>query len=104
MVNAWSCGNGLVLGQQKVDNKSNEITAIPKFLEFLSQTLATFHQVKKGKPSVRLLSDIVKEFENQFAQEHIISFDEREIEAKTIIIGNVAHSISFMFTELILMR
>jgi len=35
MVSAWSCGNGLVLGQHKVDNKSNEITAIPKLLELL---------------------------------------------------------------------
>jgi predicted transposase YbfD/YdcC len=35
MVSAWSCGHGLVLGQQKVDEKSNEISAIPKLLEFL---------------------------------------------------------------------
>ncbi len=27
MVSAWSCGNGIVLGQQKVNTKSNEITA-----------------------------------------------------------------------------
>ena len=35
MVSAWSCGHGLVLGQQKVDTKSNEITAIPKLLDLL---------------------------------------------------------------------
>lgn len=35
MVSAWSCGHGLVLGQQKVDSKSNEITAIPKLLDLL---------------------------------------------------------------------
>lgn len=35
MVSAWSCGHGLVLGQQRVDNKSNEITAIPKLLDLL---------------------------------------------------------------------
>jgi len=35
MVSAWSCGHGLVLGQQKVENKSNEITAIPKLLDLL---------------------------------------------------------------------
>lgn len=35
MVSAWSCGNGLVLGQQKVNDKSNEITAIPKLLDLL---------------------------------------------------------------------
>jgi len=35
MVSAWSCGHGLVLGQQRVDKKSNEITAIPKLLDLL---------------------------------------------------------------------
>ena len=35
MVSAWSCGHGLVLGQQKVDKKSNEITATPKLLDLL---------------------------------------------------------------------
>jgi predicted transposase YbfD/YdcC len=35
LVSAWACRNGLVLGQQKVDNKSNEITAIPAVLELL---------------------------------------------------------------------
>jgi predicted transposase YbfD/YdcC len=32
MVSAWAQQNHLVLGQQKVDDKSNEITAIPKLL------------------------------------------------------------------------
>ena len=32
MVSAWATQNQLVLGQQKVDDKSNEITAIPKLL------------------------------------------------------------------------
>lgn len=35
MVSAWAESNGLVLGQRKVDEKSNEITAIPKLLEAL---------------------------------------------------------------------
>lgn len=35
MVSAWGEANGLVLGQQKVDEKSNEITAIPILLEAL---------------------------------------------------------------------
>jgi predicted transposase YbfD/YdcC len=35
MVSAWAGANNLVLGQRKVDNKSNEITAIPKLLEAL---------------------------------------------------------------------
>lgn len=35
MVSAWATENHLVLGQVKVDEKSNEITAIPKLLEVL---------------------------------------------------------------------
>jgi len=35
MVSAWAGVNNLVLGQRKVDDKSNEITAIPKLLEAL---------------------------------------------------------------------
>jgi len=36
LVNAWASANGLTLGQRKVDDKSNEITAIPDLLEVLS--------------------------------------------------------------------
>jgi predicted transposase YbfD/YdcC len=36
MVSAWACENRLVLGQEATDEKSNEITAIPKLLELLA--------------------------------------------------------------------
>ena len=35
MVSAWASENSLVLGQQKVDDRSNEITAVPQLLEML---------------------------------------------------------------------
>jgi predicted transposase YbfD/YdcC len=35
MVSAWATANSLVLGQVKVDDKSNEITAIPELLKML---------------------------------------------------------------------
>jgi predicted transposase YbfD/YdcC len=35
MVSAWACANRLVLGQEATEEKSNEITAIPKLLELL---------------------------------------------------------------------
>ena len=35
MVSAWAWKAGLVLGQKKVNEKSNEITAIPDLLELL---------------------------------------------------------------------
>jgi len=36
MVSAWACRNGVVLGQVKTDEKSNEITAIPELLKKLA--------------------------------------------------------------------
>lgn len=38
MVSAWATKNHVLLGQQAVDQKSNEITAIPKLLELLDLT------------------------------------------------------------------
>jgi predicted transposase YbfD/YdcC len=38
MVSAWATANGVVLGQRKVDAKSNEITAIPELLDLLALT------------------------------------------------------------------
>jgi predicted transposase YbfD/YdcC len=35
MVSAWAAENRMILGQQAVDGKSNEITAIPKLLELI---------------------------------------------------------------------
>ncbi len=35
VVSAWAAGNGLVLGQMKVADKSNEITAVPELLRVL---------------------------------------------------------------------
>ena len=36
MVSAWATNNNLVLGQVKISEKSNEITAIPKLLELIT--------------------------------------------------------------------
>lgn len=36
MVSAWAADNEIVLGQRKVDEKSNEITAIPELLKLLA--------------------------------------------------------------------
>ena len=35
LVSAWSSENGVCLGQNKVDDKSNEITALPELMEML---------------------------------------------------------------------
>jgi len=36
MISAWACEQKLILGQRKVDDKSNEITAIPELLALLT--------------------------------------------------------------------
>ena len=36
MISAWSCEHNMVLGQRKVDDTSNEITAIPELLSLLA--------------------------------------------------------------------
>ena len=41
MVNAWLCENECVIGQYKVSEKSNEITAIPELLDNLILTGST---------------------------------------------------------------
>ena len=41
MGSAWATANRLVLGQVKVDDKANEITAIPKLLKMLDLSGAT---------------------------------------------------------------
>lgn len=38
IVSAWASASGIVLGQRKVDDKSNEITAIPELLRVLDVT------------------------------------------------------------------
>ena len=35
MVSAWAGKAGIVLGQQRVDEKSNEITAVPELLDLI---------------------------------------------------------------------
>ena len=42
MVSAWASANRLVLGQLKVDEKSNEITAIPELLRLLDLPLSAY--------------------------------------------------------------
>src|SRR5436305_615341 len=36
MISAWAADRGIVLGQRRVDEKSNEITAIPELLDVLA--------------------------------------------------------------------
>jgi predicted transposase YbfD/YdcC len=59
MVSAWARDNGLVLGQVKVDEKSNEITAIPELLRVLelSGCIVTIDAMGTQKTIAREIRD-----------------------------------------------
>ncbi|MEH2147606.1 ISAs1 family transposase [Nostoc sp.] len=58
MVSAWATTNRLVLGQVKVDEKSNEITAIPELLKVLelSGCIVTIDAIGCQKEIVKLIT------------------------------------------------
>jgi len=59
MVSAWANRNNLVLGQRRVDEHSNEITAIPKLLAVLelSGTVVTIDAIGCQKPIAQHILD-----------------------------------------------
>ncbi len=59
MVSAWASANRLVLGQVKVDDKSNEITAIPDLLKMLdlSGTTVTIDAMGCQKEIAKAITD-----------------------------------------------
>jgi len=65
MLNAWSHDNGICIGHMKVDDKSNEITALPKLMEHLDLkgTIITADalntQKNTAKTAVRMGADYV---------------------------------------------
>ena len=50
VISAWASKNGLALGHEKVDGKTNEITALPKLLEKLGHCGAHSHNGRDGLP------------------------------------------------------
>lgn len=59
MVSAWASQNGVVLGQVKTDEASNEITAIPKLLEILhvQGCIVTIDAIGAQKEVVKTIID-----------------------------------------------
>jgi len=59
LVSAWANANNLVLAQRKVDDKSNEITAIPKLLQALelSGTVVTIDAIGCQRSIARQIAD-----------------------------------------------
>ena len=59
MVNAWASANRLVLGQRKVDKKSNEIKAIPELIKILDVAgcIVTIDAMGCQKEIVKLMKE-----------------------------------------------
>lgn len=72
MVSAWACTNRVVLGQYKVDEKSNEITAIPALLKLLSIEGSTITIDAMGAQK-----EIVKQITSQKA-DYVIGLKENQ--------------------------
>lgn len=58
MVSAWASSQNLVLGQRKVNSKSNEITAMPELIKMLDMKgcLVTIDAIGCQKATVKVLS------------------------------------------------
>lgn len=82
IVSAWASENNIVIGQVKVDEKSNEITAIPELLELLSvegdiltidamgtQTAIASKIIDKGADYILAVKDNQKELHEQIKDE-----------------------------------
>jgi len=59
VINAWSCANGISLGQLKVDGKSNEITAVPEILKqlFIKGAIVTLDAMGCQEDTVAQICD-----------------------------------------------
>jgi len=59
IINAWSCSNGIILGQLKVADKSNEIPAVPELLRqlFLKGAIVTLDAMGCQEETLRTISE-----------------------------------------------
>lgn len=59
IVSAWAAENGLVLGETAVEEKSNEITAIPKLLKMLELTgcIVTINAMGTQKETAKVIKE-----------------------------------------------
>jgi predicted transposase YbfD/YdcC len=78
MVSAWANANRLVLGQVKVDDKSNEITAIPKLIKMLDLAGATVTIDAMGcqKEIAKVITDQEADYVLALKENHPTLYDE----------------------------
>ena len=120
MVSAWASRNGVVLGQVKTEEKSNEITAIPVLLEKLelSGSIVTIDAMGCQREIVKQIQEgggdyvltvkgnqiqLEKEIEEYFEEAEEDDFDRSEIQNKQTSDeghGRVEHRSYFLSTDL----
>lgn len=78
MVSAWANANRLVLGQVKVDDKSNEITAIPKLLKMLDLkgTTVTIDAMGCQKDIAKVITDQEADYVLALKKNHESLYDD----------------------------
>lgn len=59
IINAWSCANSVCLGQLKVDDKSNEIPAVPELLKllYIKGAIVTLDAMGAQEETVKCICD-----------------------------------------------
>ena len=94
VINAWSCANGISLGQLKVDGKSNEITAVPEMLKqlFIKGAIVTLDAMGCQENTVTQICDAEADYVvalkgNQGALHELVkdSFDMLDNGAKALL-------------------
>ena len=95
MVSAWACGNAVVLGQVKTEEKSNEITAVPELLDKLELSgcivtldamgcqRAIAKQVRKGEGIMLAVKGNQKQLDRE-VRKHFEAARERDFECEGI--------------------
>ena len=97
MVSAWASANRLVLGQLKVEEKSNEITAIPKLIQMLDVAGATVTIDAMGcqKEIAKVITDREADYGLALKENHpTLSGDVTRFfdEAKATAFADIAHA------------
>jgi predicted transposase YbfD/YdcC len=97
MVSAWAHANRLVLGQVKVEDKSNEITAIPKLIKLLDLAGATVTIDAMGcqKAIAQDITDQGADYVLALKDNHPTLYDDVTVffdEAQTTEFAEIAHA------------
>jgi predicted transposase YbfD/YdcC len=96
MVSAWAHANRLVLGQLKVDDKSNEITAIPKLLRLLDLqgAIVTIDAMGCQKEIARAITAQGADYVLALKENHQTLYDDVKLfldDAKTTAFSGIDH-------------